>query len=201
MKTINDKVINLFESNNGFLELDKLKSEGVNSYRLKSLVENNIIEKIKPGLYRLVDFEFDNYIDYISICRANPLAVICNISALSYYELTTQNSFVIEVAIPNDRKPIKIINLNIKYHYLRESSYSLGIDEIKTDNGAFKIYSIEKTLCDIMRNRKRLGEDVVIEAMKLYMSRNDKDVNRLYECSKICRIEKSMFQYIKILAG
>jgi len=196
-----DFILNIFKNNYGYSTLKNLVDNNIHTSIIKFLLDDGIIEKIKPGLYKLSEYNLDNISTYIDICRANQFAVICNITALSYYELTTQISYEIDVAIPNDRKPNKIIFPQIKYHYFRESTYKIGIDEIKTESGSFKIYNKEKSICDIFRNKRLYGEDVIIEAMKEYLNLAEKDINKLYEYSKICRVEKQVYQYIKILNG
>ena len=191
----------IFKKNKGYSTLRELKEKNIHTSVIKNLLTEEIIEKIKPGLYKLKDYPFDNQSEFIDICRANPAGVICEISALSYYELTTQHAFQIDIAIPNSRKPVKIFHPPVKYHFYREATYALGIDKINTKNGSIRIYNREKTICDIFRSRRHYGEEVILEALKEYLKIKSRDINKLYEYAKLCRVEKIIFQYVKILAG
>lgn len=201
MNDIKTEIKEVFIKNNGYSTLKELLKKKVHTSYIKNMLDKNLIEKVKPGLYKLVDYDYDNLSSYIEICKANTAAVICTITALTYYELTMQTSYIIDVAIPNDRKPNKIIYPPVKYHYFRNSMYQLGIDEIKTQGGSFKIYDREKTICDIFRNRRFYGEEVMIECLKEYLKTKDKNVTKLYEYARLCRVEKNLFQYIKIISG
>lgn len=201
MKDIKREIKEVFIKNSGYSSLKELLKMKVQTSYIKTLLNENLIEKVKPGLYKLVDYDYDNLSSYIEICKANTSAVICTISALTYYELTIQNSYIIDVAIPNDRKPNKIIYPPVKYHYFREAMYRLGIAEVKTQGGSFRIYDKEKTICDIFRSRRFYGEEVLIECVKEYLKTKEKNINKLYEYARLCRVEKNLFQYIKIISG
>ncbi len=46
----------------------------------------------------------------------------------------------------------------------------MGIEVIDTPYGPIKIYNREKTICDMFRYRKKLGEDIALEALKNYIT-------------------------------
>jgi len=201
MKKIENNIKDIFIKNNGFASLKELTKNKVHTSYIKYLLDNNIIEKIKPGLYKLTDFDYDSNSSYIEICKAIPSGVICCITALNYYELTTHNSYIIDVAIPNSKKANKIIYPPVKFHYFRDKTYNPGINEINTKIGRFKIYDKEKTICDVFRNRRYYGESLIIESLKEYLKIKDKNINKLYDYAEKCRIKKIIFQYLKIMSG
>ncbi len=49
-----EKVIYLFKENYGYAYLKELKERGVHTDTIRNLVQQNVIEKVKPGLYKLV---------------------------------------------------------------------------------------------------------------------------------------------------
>ena len=67
-------------------------------------------------------------------------------------------------------------------------------------DGAFvKIYTPEKTLADCFKFRNKIGMDVVIEALKLYKSRNKFELNRLLMFAEVCRVKKIMMPYLEAM--
>ena len=58
---------------------------------------------------------------------------------------------------------------------------------------------MEKTICDAFRYRKRIGENLALEALKNYMRRKEADLNRLYKVAKECKIDKVIEPYIKAM--
>ena len=162
-------------------------------------VDENIIEKIKPGLYKLVDYEWDGNSSFIDITRVNSNAIICLNSALHYYQLSTINPNFVYVAVPHSTARFSLDYPLVKLFYFSDTIYPLEIIEVKEANGSFKVYSIEKTICHAFRYRKIIGEDFALEALRNYMRRNESDLNRLYKVAKECKINKVIEPYIKAM--
>jgi hypothetical protein len=62
-----------------------------------------------------------------------------------------------------------------------------------------KTYNMERTICDILRDRKNQDVAVVSDALKRYVRRSDKDLNRLMKYAGILRIEKILRNYLEVL--
>ena len=46
----------------------------------------------------------------------------------------------------------------------------MELKQLKQKVDLFKIYNKEKTICDLFRYQKKIGEDIVIESLKTYIS-------------------------------
>ena len=64
-----------------------------------------------------------------------PRGVICLLSALEYYELTTFNPSEVYVAIPHADKPPKIAYPPVKAFFFRARFYTPGIVNVRTKQG------------------------------------------------------------------
>jgi hypothetical protein len=64
---------------------------------------------------------------------------------------------------------------------------------------AYRIYSRERAICDAVKFRNKIGKDIVLEAIKNYMKMKDRDLSKLYEFSRILRVEKLLTNYLEIL--
>ena len=76
---------------------------------------------------------------------------------------------------------------------------SVGVDEYIIDGIKVRIYNREKTIADCFKFRKRIGEDVALEALKEYLNQPQIDIHRLLEYAKINRVEKTLSPYLKSL--
>lgn len=61
------------------------------------------------------------------------------------------------------------------------------------------MYDLERTVCDLVRSRRNFKIQDFNMAIKSYLQRNDKDLNRLMRYAKAFRIEKIIRQYIEVL--
>lgn len=198
-----ETIIQYFKTHSGYVRMKDLKAASFHTRDIANLVEEGIIEKIKPGLYRLVDmFESNSIPDsYIDVMQAIPKGVICLISALDYHGLTTFNPSEIHIAVPQSEKFPQIAYPPIRKYYFPERFYTSGIEHIQSGNHEIRIYSAEKTIADMFRYRKKLGEDLAIEALKTYLKRKGANINRLREYAEICQVKTVMLPYLKALVG
>ncbi|MBI9032254.1 type IV toxin-antitoxin system AbiEi family antitoxin domain-containing protein [bacterium] len=192
-------VQDFFGKHNGYARMNDLKENGFHTRVIAKALNDKIIEKVKPGLYKLIDYEWDENSSFVDITKVNSKAVICLNSALHYYNLSTINPNLVHVAVPNNTARFSLDYPPVKLFYFSDTIYPPEIIEVKGSNGTFKIYSIEKTICDAFRYRKRIGEDLALEALKNYVRRKESDLNRLHNVANECKIDKVIEPYIKAM--
>ena len=198
-KLIMDKIRSIFVKHKGYSRMKDLKLAGIHTRKIASALAEGIIEKIKPGLYKLVDYPWDEHSSFSDIYAANPNSVICLVSACEYYELTTFNPSEISVAIPHKAFKFKLEYPPIKVYYFTSKDYETGIVTVKSKSGTFRIYSIEKTLVDLFRYRKKIGDDIVLESLKNYLTLKKRNINELLKCAKESKVQNTMLPYIKAM--
>ena len=183
--------------------MKELKKASFQTRDISTLLKEGIIHKIKPGLYRLEEiFDVDGVsTGFLDVCQAIPQGVICLISALDFYNLTTFNPSDIYVAVPQPCKIPQIIYPPIKAYYFSKNVYEAGIEHIKTRYGTVKIYNREKTICDMFRYRNKLGEDLAFEGLKNYLNSRGFNIGKIIEYAKICRVETIIMPYLKVIVA
>ncbi len=171
---------------------------GITRYMLYSLRDRGVIEQVSRGIYRLVDLPPISNPDLVTIALRFPNAVICLISALSYYGITTQIPHKVSVAVLRDSRLPSLDYPPLHVHRFSDSAYRAGIEEQQIDGVPVKIYNPEKTLADCFKFRNKIGMDVVLEALKLYKAHLNFDIGRLLKYAKICRVERVMRPYLEV---
>ena len=195
-----NRIVEIFKKNNGYSRMIDLKKAHIHTRTVANAVKESIIEKVKPGLYKLIDFPWDEHDSFVDVCNSNKKAVICLLSAASYYELTTFNPSEVYVAVPNNTDKFTLEYPPIKVFYFSDSNYEPGIERVKTKSGFVKIYNREKTIGDLFRYMNRLGEDVAVESLKEYLkNRKQMNISKLLEYSEICGVKKKMEPMIKAI--
>ena len=198
-----EEIIEYITQNGGFASMKELKKANFHTREIMLLVKERSIEKIKPGFYRISDYGYfkDVNLSLITVCRAEPQAVICLISALDYYEMTDFNPSEIYYAIPHSQKKKSISYPPIKTFFFRERFYKPGIDIIQTKYGELKIYNREKTICDMFRYRNKLGEDLAMQALKNYLKQKKKSIATLIKYAEICQVKTVIIPILKGLVA
>lgn len=193
------ELLEFFKYHKGYARLKHVRNSMIHPREITKAVNEGDVEKIKAGLYKLIDYDWDENNSLIDICHANKSAVICLLSALAYYELTTFNPSEITVAVPHNTPRFKLDYPPIKTYYFSDNFYHIGISEIELKHGNIKIYNKEKTICDMFRYRKKLGEDLALEALKNYLSLKEANINCLLEYASKCKVKTIIMPYLKAL--
>ncbi len=197
IEIIMKKLIDIFEKNKGFARMKELRESGIQTRDIAAVVDSGRIEKLKPGLYKLIDYSFDENESFATVCNVNKNAVICLLSAASYHELTTFNPFEVYTAVPMNTPRFNLEYPPVNLFYFSAKMYKPGIEEINTNSGKIKVYNKEKTIADLFRYINKVGEDIVLESLKSYVKDKRKSVPKLIELARQTGIYKKMEPYLK----
>jgi predicted transcriptional regulator of viral defense system len=199
MKTKYTDFKKVFENHNGLLRVSEAIRFGVPEHIVYEMVQNGELIKEVRGVYRLADSDPLGNPDLVQVSLLVPKGVICLISALFFYELTTQIPHSIYIALPQNAGKPRLAYPPLEVFWVTNSLHSVGVDVHVLDSVRVKIYNREKTVADCFKFRKRVGEDVALEALKDYVNQPKLDVHKLLEYAKINRVEKLMIPYLKSL--
>ena len=87
----------------------------------------------------------------------------------------------------------------LELYRVSEPAYSAGVEEHSLDGVMVPIYGPEKTVADLLKFRSRVGLDVAMEALKRYLSRPDRNLDRLLHFAQICRVAGVLRPYLEAL--
>src|SRR6202140_639436 len=137
----------------------------------------SVVEELSRGLYRLADLPPLSNPDLVTVALKIPAGVMCLISALAYHEITTQIPHEVHLALPRGTEPPRLKHPPLRVFWFTGRSFTEGIETHKVDGIGLRVYSLEKTLADCFKYRNKLGLDTVLEALRLYRSRNRPNVD------------------------
>jgi len=195
-----DAIVKIFRANKGYARMSELKNAHIHTRNIARAVNEGTIEKVKPGLYKLVNYPWDEHGGFADVCNSNKKAVICLLSAADYHQLTTFNPSEIFVAVPNNTDKFILQYPPIKVYYFGDNYYEPGIETLETKSGTVRIYNKEKTIGDLFRYMNKLGEDIAVESLKEYLkNRKGRNISKLLEYSEICGVKKKIEPMAKAL--
>ena len=196
-----ERLLRALRSHGGWLRQRQALDLGIHPRWLSRLVAEGSIERVGRGLYRLAHDAQSSNDSFVTACRAVPGGVVCLLSALAYYELTTSNPSEVYLAIPRTAWAPKVEYPPIRFFRFSPRMMSLGVVTVRASRSAFSIFDREKTICDAMRHRAIVGQDVVIEALRTYLrAPRSRNIDRLLETARRCRVEKRIRPYVEALA-
>lgn len=189
----------LFRRHGGILRTSEAISLGVHPRTIYGMRDSGLLEQISRGLYRLSSLPALSSPDLASVALIVPNGIICLISALSFHNITTQIPHEVYVALQRGAKKPKIDHPPVRIFWLSGKAFSEGIETRMIDDIPVRVYCMEKTIVDCFKYRNKIGLDVAVEALKLYLKLKKKDINKLVYYSRICRVEKVILPYIEAI--
>ena len=179
--------------------VQELKDKGFSHYKINQMVEQGILIKLNKKYYENVNFDGEGS-DFYYAYAFVPGGVICLLSAAVYYHLSAYRPDAIDVAIPRKAKVSTLPDwpeLNICY--FTEDRFDAGIVTVEDGNNRFRIYDIEKTVVDIVFYREKIGIEETREVLTTYLSRSDRNLNRLIRYAELLKCGDVMKRYLEVL--
>ena len=161
--------------------------------------DDGTLEAVSRGVFRLADSEPMGNPDLVTVATRVQGGIICLISALAFYEITTQISHEVHVALQRGSEMPRLDYPPIKLYWISKKAYAAGIETHELDGVSVRIYSPEKTLADCFKFRNKIGLDTAVEAVRFYRERRRFNVDALMRYAQICRVEKVMRPYLEAL--
>lgn len=191
------KPISIFKKCGGVLRTKDAISAGIHPRSLYAMRDEGIVEVLSRGVYRLSELPPLGDPDLVSVSLRIPKSVVCLISALSFYEITTQIPHQVYIAIDRHSRPPKVDFPPVRIFRFTGDAYKSGIETHQTEGVQLRVYCPEKTISDCFKYRNKIGLDVALEALKLYRERIGFKVDDLMHFARICRVEKVMRPYLE----
>lgn len=192
-----EKIEKLLKKRNGVITTSEVEKLGVNSRILTRMIERGMIERVARGIYISSDTIEDTYFTTQAICKKG---IFSNETALYFHDLCDRTPIKYQLTIPSNYNNILIKNKNYQFFYLKEDLYEIGITEMKTPYGnKVKVYDLERTICDIIRNKKKIEIALFTDAMKRYAERKDRNSIKLHKYAKLLNIEDELRKYLEVL--
>ena len=138
-----------------------------------------------------------NVNDFFLIQQRYKTGIFSHNTALYFYHLTDRTPLKYDMTFKNN---IRVNDEIIEPHYIRPDKYELGIAELELpDKTIIKLYDIERTIIDILRDRNKIDLQIFNTAIKEYMKRKDKDFIKLGKYAKKFKMENILKKYMEIL--
>lgn len=182
-----------------FISSKELHEAGYSNYKIRQMVQAGKLTAVNRKWYENIHYSGEIN-DFYAVAVYAERGVVCLISAAVYYGLSSERPNRIDVAIPrNVRVPMSPDWPAMKFYRMAEPRYSMGIMEMKEDENCFRIYDKEKTVCDVIYHRNKMGFEPAIEVLKRYVQQPDRNINRLITYAKRLQVETTIKQYLEAL--
>ena len=192
-----EKILQLIQRNNGYITTKEIVDNGLNKMALKRLCDNGLLKRVSAGYYSLPNMIND---DYYKIISKSKNAVFSYNTSLFLHELSDRTPLYFDVTVPRGYVgPLQNIDV-VSLHYVDNNILNLGMEIIKSPFGMdIKCYDVERTICDIIKDKNNMDKEIYTKALKWYAEKKDKDMLKLAKYSKKLNIEKEVAEIMQVI--
>ena len=184
--------------NHDYLTPEIAEQSGISKFKFYKYVRENGLEPVSRGVY----FTGPDWADELYVLHKRcPNAVFFFFFAFYYHGLTDREPLVHTLTIYSGYNAHRLTaDGSCKVYTVKRELLDVGKIIVKDNDGnMIPVYDLERTICDLMRSRSSIEAQDFHSVLKTYVSRRDKDLNRLMEYAKLFRVDNVMRRYMEIL--
>ncbi|MGM9832985.1 MAG: hypothetical protein ACI31A_04775 [Candidatus Limisoma sp.] len=151
--------------------------------------------RLRSGVYAMPEALLDTMVD---VERIVPGGVVCLYNAWSHYRLTTTIPTSLCVAVERQRKVVIPPTLPLTLYYWKCENLKFGVVEENLSGHLVRITNMERSVCDAVKYRNKIGLDVCAEIVRTYLRKNNRNLSLLAEYAKRLRVWSIMKYYLEI---
>jgi len=191
------KLRDILKDQNGILLTSDLLTHGISRTYLSILEKNGEIQRISRGVYLATGY----LVDEMFVIQARYKVVIfSHETALYLLELSDRTPLFYSVTVPAGYNATSLKANGAKVYFVNRGLYQLGSITMNSPHGNdIKTFNLERTICDVLRNRNQIDIQQINETLKRYVKKKEKDLDLLYNFARQFRIQKIVREYIEVL--
>ena len=187
--TDHEKIIEIAKQHNNVFKTKMIVNAGIRKEKIKEMLDNGIIERIGHGFYSLSREDIDEYYEFQQRC---PKGVFSYGTSAYFWNLSERVPNVLSCTVPRGYNTSRL-NVPMKV-------YNIGITEIVSPQGAtIQVYDRERTICDLIRDRKNVDMQLYSNALNVYFKSKEKSIRRLVKYGKAFNITEELERYMEVL--
>jgi len=181
----------------GIIETQSAAERGISKAMLYKLCKEEKIYRVAKGQYILPDDMAD---ELLSLGMRSKNIIFSHETALYLHGISDRTPFEHTVTAPSGCIPSAAIRSQCKVYYIKPELFLLGKTTLRTPAGnEVAAYDLERTVCDVIRSRNKMGTETFLAALKLYASGSQKDLNRLHAYAEAMRVSAILRHYLEVL--
>lgn len=195
--TGSDKLEMLMKTSKGIITAKQAGDQGIHREYLSEFHRQGKLERISHGIYITPEVWEDKM--FLHQLRKSKM-VYSHETALFLHDLTDRDPIAYCVTVPTGYNTSKLNQEGLIVHTVKHELLDLGTCTMQTTFGNdIRTYNMERTICDILRDRNNQDVAVISDALKRYVKKSDKDLNKLMKYAGIMKIEKVLRNYLEVL--
>ena len=190
-----NKILNLFKD--GYLSTNDVVNNNIPRTYLTKLVNDGKIERVSRGLYTKKNALID---EFVILQSKSKNAIYSNATALYLYGFSNRIPIKYDITINNGYNGSLQKTDNVNLFYIKKELLDLGVTNYKLESGnIIRVYDLDKTICDIIKNKKKIDAEIFNKAIREYFYSKKKNTLKLYEYAQKMNIYNKVRDTFEVL--
>lgn len=181
-------------SQGGIITTDSMTGQAEYKRVLRAVGRGELI-RLRHGVYAIPEATFSTMID---IEKVVPGGIVCLYSAWMHHQLSTQVPPAFCIAIESKRKIKVPTAVPVTLYYWKSENLQFGIERRNISGYDVLITDIERSVCDAVKYRNKIGLDLCAEIIRSYLARNNRNLSRLMDYARRLRVANVLNNYLEI---
>ena len=190
MNNISDTIA----SQGGIITTDSMTGQAEYKRVLRAVDRGELI-RLRHGVYAVPEAAFSTMIDIVKFV---PGGVVCMYSAWMHHQLSTQVPPAFCIAIGSKRRIKVPTAVPVSLYYWKPENLEFGIERKNISGCEVLITDLERSVCDAVKYRNKIGLDVCAEVVRSYLSRPNRNLSRLTDYARRLRVANILNNYLEI---
>ena len=174
------KILKLFK--NGYLTTKDVTENNIPRTYLTKLIKENKIERVSRGVYIKKNVLVD---EFMVLQSKSKYAIYSNATALYLHGFSNRIPIKYDITVKSGYKGSLQKERNVNLFYTKRELLELGVINYKLNSGnIIRVYDLDKTICDIIKNKKKIDAEIFNKAIREYFYSKKKNTLKLYEYAK-----------------
>lgn len=182
----------------GIATSKQLQEAGYTRMMIYDSLMKGLITKESHGSYRWTEQETD---PFLILQRRSERLVFSHLSSLYLQNICAEKPSTLDITVAQGTNISRVKRdfTNTRIHYCKKDIWDMGRINIITPGGhEVSVYDIERSICDMIHDKKRMDEQLFIQTIRTFF-KSDMDADKLMNYADLLRVRKDVEVYMQIL--
>ena len=181
----------------GTIQTFQVLNNGISKSVFYAYVKERGLEQASHGVYVSPDTWTDAM--FLLHLRCGQ-AVFSHETALFFHDLTDREPLKYTITVRTGYNPSRLQEDGFQVYTVKKDLHEIGITTMQTSFGhAVPVYDMERTICDLIRERQKIDVEIFSTSLKIYIQSSDKILRKLYQYARAFHVLENVQSLIEVL--
>lgn len=188
-----NQILDIAKENNGIVTTKEITENNIPRIYITKLINDNKLYRVDRGIYSITNKSVDSY---YSMQVQSSKIIFSHFTALEIQKFYKNIDGKKHISVLQGYNAKKFSDC--KTFYNNEKTYKIGLIDYIYNGQKIKIYDIERSVCDIIKDRNRFDSSEYNKFINYYFNINHLNYKKLLEYSTCLKISKLVHHYLAL---